>query len=187
MQQDTNLYLGNRNFVKAGFGNYSTPYVSAGFSFGDGKKILVNLYGSYISSKGKIKNQDYAAFEGKATGSYFANRNEVYGSAAVKQDQYFLYGYDHALYEYKKADVKQHLQDITIKAGIRNTNITDFRISYNPNVEVSIFSNIGKLNETTVIADIPVEKKFGESFALKVSAKGDFTNYFTKGFVPDNL
>ena len=33
LQQDTNLNLGMRNFLKAGFGNFSTPYVSAGFSF----------------------------------------------------------------------------------------------------------------------------------------------------------
>ena len=36
--QDTSLELGLRNFLKFGFGNYSTPLVSAGFSFGDGKK-----------------------------------------------------------------------------------------------------------------------------------------------------
>ncbi|MEI8058844.1 MAG: hypothetical protein WCG67_01705, partial [Ferruginibacter sp.] len=47
LQQDTNLYLGLRNYLKAGFGNFSTPYVSAGFSFGDGKKSLINLYADY--------------------------------------------------------------------------------------------------------------------------------------------
>ena len=36
LQQDTNLYLGIRNYIKVGYGNYSTPYVNAGFSFGDG-------------------------------------------------------------------------------------------------------------------------------------------------------
>ena len=29
LQQDTNLYLGLRNYVKAGYGNLATPYVSA--------------------------------------------------------------------------------------------------------------------------------------------------------------
>ncbi len=44
LQQDTNLYLGLRNFVKAGYGNLATPYISAGFSFGDGKKFLASVY-----------------------------------------------------------------------------------------------------------------------------------------------
>ena len=43
--QDTNLYLGNRNFVKAGLGNYSTWYARAGLGFGDGKKYLLNVTG----------------------------------------------------------------------------------------------------------------------------------------------
>ena len=38
LQQDSNLYLGVRNYIKAGFGNYTTPFVKAGLSFGDGKK-----------------------------------------------------------------------------------------------------------------------------------------------------
>ena len=34
LQQDTALDLGIRNYLKLGFGNFSTPYVKAGFSFG---------------------------------------------------------------------------------------------------------------------------------------------------------
>lgn len=37
--QDTNLYLGNRHFIKAGVGNYTTGYAAAGLGFGDGKNI----------------------------------------------------------------------------------------------------------------------------------------------------
>ena len=186
LQQDSNLYLGIRNFIKAGFGNYTTPYVKAGLGFGDGKTSLVNFYGSYISSTGKIKYQDYMQFEAKATGSYFLKKAEVYGSASVSRHDQFLYGYDHTLYDYKRKEVKQELQDITVRAGIRNTNVTDYRISYNPNVEVNIFSNIEKLNETTFIINAPVEKKFGESFAVKVEAKADITKYSTKGYLPNN-
>lgn len=186
LQQDSMAELGGRNYIKAGFGNYTTPYVKAGLGFGDGKAYLVNFYGSYISSKGKIKHQDYAQFEAKATGSLFTKSNEIYGSASMGRQDYFLYGYDHNVYDYKKSEVKQYLQDITIRAGIRNTRVTDYRISYNPNVEFNVFSNIGKLNETTFIIDAPVEKKIGESFAIKLAARADLTNYFTKGFIPDN-
>src|SRR5690349_7066285 len=58
LAQDTSLDLGLRNFLKVGAGHYSTPYASAGFSFGDGKVSLVNLYADFVSSKGKIENQD---------------------------------------------------------------------------------------------------------------------------------
>lgn len=186
LQQDTIAELGGRNYIKAGFGNYTTPFVKAGLGFGDGKSYLVNFYGSFISSKGKIKHQDYAQFDAKATGSVFTKSNEIYGSVSMGRQDYLLYGYDHNVYDYKKSDVKQQLQDITIRAGIRNTNVTDYRISYNPSVEFNVFTNIGKLNETTFIIDAPVEKKIGESFSIKLAARADLTNYFTKGFIPDN-
>jgi hypothetical protein len=166
LQQDSNLYLGVRNYIKAGFGNYTTPFVKAGLSFGDGKKMLVNLFGSFISSRGKIKYQDYAQFEGIATASYFTKKFEVYGSGTVRQQNYFLYGYNHNLYDYKRNDIKQHLQDISIRAGIRNIITNEYNVSYNPNIEFNLFSNIGKLNETTVIVNAPVEKRFGEIFTL---------------------
>ncbi len=186
LQQDSNLYLGGRNFVKVGFGNYTTPYAKAALGFGDGKTYLVNFYGSYISSKGKIRNQDYAQFDAKATGSYFGKKTEFYATASWSRHDYHLYGYDHAIYDYKRSEVKQYLQSITLKAGVRNTNVSEFRINYNPNIEVNLFSNIEKLNETNLIVDLPVEKKFGESFALKVAAKADITNYTTKGYIPNN-
>ena len=35
LDQDTNLYLGNRKFLKIGYGNFSTPYIS-----GDRKSVV---------------------------------------------------------------------------------------------------------------------------------------------------
>ncbi len=106
LEIDYNGYWDLASYIKAGFGNYTTPYVKAGLGFGDGKAYLVNFYGSYISSKGKIKHQDYAQFEAKTTGSLFTKSNEIYGSASMGRQDYFLYGYDHNVYDYKKSDVK---------------------------------------------------------------------------------
>ena len=38
LNTDTTLRLGDRNQLKVGYGNLSTPYISGAFSFGDGKK-----------------------------------------------------------------------------------------------------------------------------------------------------
>jgi hypothetical protein len=182
LQQDTNLYLGQRNYLKVGFGNFATPYVSAGFSFGDGKKSLLNLYADYISSKGKdIKYQQFAQLHLKGTGSYFTEKNEAYASADISQHDNYLYGYDHVLYpNYKKDSIRNQFQDILLKAGIRNTTLGDFGIKYNPNVQVNIFTNKNKLSESSLIVTAPVEKLFGEAMSLKVEAKADITSYTTK-------
>ncbi|MEJ7626963.1 MAG: hypothetical protein WKF35_08880 [Ferruginibacter sp.] len=187
LSQDTNLYLGNRHFIKAGFGSYSTPYLSAGISTGDGKRSLVNFYGSYIASKGNIKNQDYSELKIKATGSYFSGKNEFYGAAALKNDDYYLYGYDHSLFDFKKQDVRQQFQDVTVSAGFRNTAATKFRLSYDPNVAVNFFTNREKASETNIMVNIPVEKKVADNFNVKVDFKGEFTNYTTINFIPQNI
>jgi hypothetical protein len=187
LQQDTNLYLGLRNFVKAGYGNFSTPYVSAGFSFGDGKKFLANVYADYISSKGKLLYQDYSKLHLKAAGSLFLPANEVYAGVDVRMNENFLFGYDTALYKYSKKDVRQQFMDVSAKIGIRNTKTGEFGINYNPHLQVSNFTNVNKLTETSFILTAPVEKQFGEVFALKIEGKADITSYTTKNLLPGNV
>jgi hypothetical protein len=187
LEQDTNLYLGLRNYVKAGYGNLATPYISAGFSFGDGKKFLANVYADYISSKGKLLYQDYSRLNLKAAGSIFLPSNEVYAVVDVNMQDNFLYGFDTALYKYSKKDVRQQFQDFSGKIGIRNTKTGEFGINYNPHVQVSSFTNVNKLTETSFILTAPVEKQFGEIFAFRLEAKADITAYTTKNLLPNNV
>ena len=180
LQQDTNLYLGIRNYIKVGYGNYATPYVNAGFSFGDGKKMLINLYANYISSKGKIANQDYTQLQIKANAIFFTPKNEVYVGAQLSQNNNYLYGYNHSLYTFKKDSVRQQFQDLVLTGGVRNTTSGEYGISYNPNITVINFTNKNKVNESTVIANTPITKTFGDAFMLKIDAKADITSYTTK-------
>ncbi len=180
LQQDTNLYLGLRNFVKVGYGSLSTPYVNAGFSFGDGERFLANVYGNYISSKGKLLYQDYSRLHIKATGSLFLPSNEVYADVNVRMRDNFLYGYDTSIYKYSKKDVRQQFQDFSAKIGIRNTRAGEYSINYNPSLEVSNFMNVNKLTETSFLLSVPVEKQFGEAFAFKVEGRADVTQYSTR-------
>jgi hypothetical protein len=186
--QDSNLYLGGRNYLKAGFGMYSTPLVEAGLSFGDGKKSLVNLNGSYIASKGNdIQFQDYSMLKVKATGSVFTPKNEVYAGAAVSVDNYYLYGYDQASFNLQKNDVSQQFQSFDVMVGARNISEGPAGINYNPNIQVGFFTNKDKLSETNIVIDLPASKKINDELSIKLSAKGDFTNYATKNFAPNNI
>ncbi len=178
--QDSALALGLRNYIKVGFGNYGTPYVNAGFSFGDGKKSLINLYADYISSKGNIKNQDFAEFNVKGLGSYFTAKNEVYGGVGIKNRGYHLYGYDHDAFDFEKGIIKRQYQDIMIGGGIRNIVSNDLRFDYNPHFEAHIFSRGNDISESSLQIEAPFEKKFGDAFSLKASAKADLTNFTNK-------
>ncbi len=187
LNADTSLSLGNRRYLKAGIGSYSTPYVETGLSFGDGKKSLVTLFGNYISSKGDIKNQDYSQLNVKAALSYFAAKHEIYGSALVRNDNYYLYGYDHSLLDFKKEQIRQQLEEFAVKVGVRNTSINKPGVRYDPNIGVSFFTNRNLATETTVKVNLPVEKNFGENVLAKVELTGQFTNYNTVGLIPNNI
>ncbi|MEO7801684.1 MAG: hypothetical protein ABIR81_06780 [Ginsengibacter sp.] len=180
LAQDTALQLGGRNFVKAGFGNFSTPYVGAGLSFGDGKQGFINLYGNYTSSKGKIEYQDFSQVKLKATGSYFNKGNEAYGNVGIYQDQYYLYGFDHALHNYTKDSLSRKYQDIALQAGFRNTDVNKLGINYNPNARVHVFTRANFVTENNLIIEAPVEKKFGEDVAFKITARAELTNLTDK-------
>lgn len=177
--------LGNRNYVKIGIGNYSTPYVSARVGGGDGKKSLYNLYADYLSSKGKIKYQDYAELALKGTASYFTKSHEIYGSAGFRMNDYFLYGYDHSI-PLTKADVKQKYQNLSITAGVKNITQNELGIWYNPNITVNLFGLSDKASEASFAVEVPIEKRINEQFKAAVILNADFSAYNTKNIIPNN-
>ena len=186
LMQDTGLQLGVRNYLKAGFGNFSTPYVAAAISGGDGEKKMLNLYANYISSKGKITYQDFSEFKLKGKGSFFSDKRETYLGAGITESEYYQYGYNHNLLSFKKDSVRRRFRDFGVNAGIRNIAVNDLNVYYNPNVEAHVFSRQNKISESTLILDVPVEKKFGGSVSLKVDARADLTNFTNKTTSTDN-
>ena len=121
LQADTALQLGDRNQLKVGFGNLTTPFISGAFSFGDGKHNLLNVYGDYISSRGKIDNQDFSETNIKAAGSIFTPKNEIYANVGFSQRENYLYGYDHSIDTFAKSDIRRSYQDFSAGVGFRNT------------------------------------------------------------------
>ncbi|MDQ6843451.1 MAG: hypothetical protein M3Z92_03730, partial [Bacteroidota bacterium] len=177
---DTSLQLGDRNQLKLGFGSFTTPYVSGAFSFGDGKKSLLNVYGDYISSRGNIKNQDFSEINVKGAGSLFTDKNETYAFAAFAQHEYYQYGYDHTLLDFDKAALRRSFQDLSAGVGFRNITVNNLNITYNPHLELHEFSRESKASETTLILTLPAEKKFSESVSFKILATGNFNKFQLK-------
>jgi len=180
LQSDTSLKLGQRNELKLGYGNLSTPYVSGGFSFGDGKHNLANIYGNYISSRGKIQNQDFSEWNVKGTGSIFSAKNETYAGAEFAEHENYQYGYDHALYNFDKSTLRRSYQDFSANVGFRNIATNDLGINYDPHIEVHEFSRENKANETTLIVNIPAEKRFSDAVSFKIAGLGNFDKYNLK-------
>ena len=180
LDMDSVVNLGGRNQLKVGFGNLSTPYIAGALSFGDAEKSLLNVYGNYISSRGNIKNQDFSEINARAMGSLFLNNNELYAKIGVSQHEYYQYGYDHELHNYSKDQLRRSYQDLNVGVGFRNIYLNSIGINYNPYIEAHSFGREGKATETTLILNIPVEKKFGDNVGVKITALGNFNTYQEK-------
>ncbi len=177
LQTDSNeLFRTLHHFVKVGFGNLKTPYLGAGVFFNKIPSMLVSANVSSISSKGSIKNQDYSMFSLKSNGSYFLKNNEANANIAYNRNQFYLYGYDHTLYDFNKKDIAHLMNDFSFSLGIRNTNKNLVRLYYHPVIGLNVFSLKDSLIETTTNLMLPVEYRFNDKFTSGIFASIDATS-----------
>lgn len=176
LQIDSAGQAHNSNYIKAGYGNFNTPLVDAGFSLGDGKKTNFTIFANHLSQKGPLRVQKFSNTNLAAHINTVVNRVEVYGKAGYQQQTFFLYGPDPSLITAKDDSLKKPYQTVNIRAGVRNAMVTRFGISYNPEVNINVFSD-SRSTETNGVLDIPVEVRFGTSFGLLIRGNADLTTY----------
>ena len=188
LAQDTNLYLGNRNYVKLGYGNYKTPYLGAGISMGDGKKGLLNLYVDYVASKGKdFQYQNYSAIQVKAAGSAFTPANELYGAVSVGSRDFNLYGYDHSIYSYTKDDVRQKFLDVALTVGVKNRVPNEMNIQYNPSVSLRAVNNKGNAKEMIAGLHLPASYRMNDELSLMAAVDIAYAKYSSQDMIPNDI
>lgn len=168
------------NFIKVGLGNVHLPYVEAGFSFGNGQNTYYNLFAKHFSSKGSLPFQKNALTSVAAAASYRTPKNlEWTASAGFSSDDYYLYGFKPDTLEFTKDDLKQRFQTIEAKLSLRNVLVTQYGISYQPNLYVSVFSDnhARKGSEANTVLTLPMQKTLGKSVGVNIIGTVDLTNY----------
>lgn len=179
---DTSFWWDNSNFVKVGFGNYSTPFAQAGLSFGDGKTSLVNLNAKYISQKGSLPYQQYSQSSANVSGIFSKDPNiEWRGNAGIDLSNQYYYGYRPDTLKYSKDSLRQRFNTIHAMVGLRNKQVNSYGISYDPTLSVNFFSDNRKGREGNFVLNAPLTKTFTEDLAFAVGLTADLTAYSTYG------
>jgi len=179
---DTNVAFGNSNYIKAGFGSLRTPYVQAGFSFGDGNTAGVNIYARHVSSQGKREFQDFTNTQVKLSGFYKTAGNvELNASLGMKQERTYKYGYVPETLSFPKDSIRQRFQTISARLAARNLESTEFGLNYAPEIRIDIFGDHIKNNESNTVVNLPLEKTVGKDFAVNLGVTFDLTR-----LSPDN-
>jgi hypothetical protein len=181
LQVDSAGKWDNSDYIKVGFGSLKTPYVQAGFSFGDGNTAGANIYARHVSSQGKRDFQDFTSTQVKVSGFYKTAQNmELDASVGMKADKTNKYGYQPSTLTFPTDSIKQNFQTISVRAGAHNINKTEFGLNYSPQIGFDIFTDNLKNNESNTVVDLPLEKTIGQDFAVKLGLTFDLTRLSPK-------
>ena len=174
---DTGINWQNENFIKVGAGNFSTPFLQAGISLGDGTGSMFNIHTKHISQKGKLPFQQYSHSNADLIGTFNQPGSNTEFRAKVGFDKFttYQYGYRPDSLKFTKDQLRNSFTTFNIGSGFRNKTVNSYGISYNPSVDVNFFQDNNKGNETTVLVNAPLSKTFGKVFGFNLGFVADVT------------
>lgn len=112
------------NYVKAGYGNYGTPYLEAYLGSLRNENYIFSLYGRHISSnKGPVfdENSGSADTEVGLGGKFFNGTSTVVGGLDYLSRKRHFYGYNPAL-DLTSDAIEQKFTGFSAKIGVEKTN-----------------------------------------------------------------
>ena len=175
---DTSVLWDNSSYVKVGFGNYRTPFAQAGFSFGDGKGSAMSVHTRHISQKGNLPFQQYSHSNVELLGIFNPQgNNEWRGKVAFDNSTQYLYGFQPDTLKFEKGDLRQRFTTLSGMVGFRNKAANEYGISYDPTLNIHLFSDNHSGNETNFRLNAPLTKSLGKAFGFKVGLLADITTY----------
>lgn len=177
LSADSSFEWQNQQYIKAGFGNYSTPYVETGLAFGHPNNTLLNIKANYVSSKGNIAFQEFAKANFKASASFGSIANhELVTSIGYNFFSQYKYGVDKSFTPGKPVD-KQSFNNVDLVAIFQNKLPNSYGISYKPQLALNLFADDNKATETSMIFNAPITKNISEKLNFTITANADITSY----------
>jgi hypothetical protein len=187
----TELY---KNYIRAGIGNYWTPYIEFYANKLRSKKNAFGVHAKYLSSFGGIK--DYA-FPGTSVfgvdgyGKKFFKQHTVSGEVAYKRTGVHFYGFkpnDFPQYDLEKNDYKQAYNLVEMKAGLESNYVDDDKLHHSLEFKYHYLFDKFEAQEHNVGFNAGLNKNtaffsFSENEKLGVDAGVDY--YFDKDSIAD--
>ncbi len=174
---DTGGNWTNESYIKAGYGNFKTPFVQLGVSYGDGKAAGVNLYARHVSSKGKIQFQDYSNTTAEANAFFKAGNIEWNARVGGLKEGYNKYGFLPRTLVFPEDSINVDFTTYRARVAFRNINRTALGISYAPEIKIDRFSDGLDNSETNTYLHLPLQKTIGKVFAVDVAATANLSKY----------
>ena len=171
--KDTSSPAEDKGYVKAGYGNFSTPYLRAALNFGNGTVSNGNVEGLYTASKGKQPYQQFARYGVKANGIFQLDENHsLQARAGFSGQNLYRYGFKPDSLIIPKDSLKLNYSDIHLGATVGNRKANNLGVYYKAVLDGHFFSDNNSGNETALHYDLPLEKVLNEKVTFEVGLKG---------------
>lgn len=185
-EEKLNKFYGN--YVKAGFGNYLTPYLEGFFNNKRNDRYAIGAHVKHLSSRnGPVDKQNSGSSENVIGlyGKLFTKPLTFTGDLRYKRDKVHFYGYQPGL-EVDKKDIEHIYNSFNLKAGMQS-NSSNENLFYKMNTSLNYIADNYDAKESQV--GLNFEGRYRMSEILEVRLKSDL--YLTKledmGSVSRNL
>ena len=176
LQVDSGGRWDNDSYIKVGFGSLRTPYLQTGISFGDGKSAGINIYAKHVSSQGKRQFQDFSKTNVSLNGFFQSSKNlEWNGRIGMINETSYKYGFQPETLIFSKDSLKQKFQAWSGRLSFHNINLTEYSLSYAPEIKIDVFGDQHKTNESNTYLNLPLEKKIGKTLTARLGITFDAT------------
>lgn len=152
------------NYLKAGFGNYSTSYVEA---YVNNKRSKTHSYGAHFnflnSGKGPVddKNSGSGMLDLDLFGKIFSPKATISGNTGIRRRNMRFYGYPENATDINLDNIKQHFNDVYVSASIENTNKSK-AFQYFTGATFDYLSDNYEASESELQLDFKSSYKLGE-------------------------
>ncbi|KAA9325240.1 TonB-dependent receptor [Adhaeribacter soli] len=175
-QEDLKKLYGN--YIKAGFGNYSTPYLKGYFHNKRSDRASFGGYVSHVSSNGPVDNSDVSNSEIGAHGESYMGNITVGGRVGYERDGYKFYGYNPDLPSpdiIRKID--QNFNRVNGEAYINNKTQANSKMQYGVKAGVKYFSDAFDASEVNGYGGLDLQYFLSNKSRVEVLSDLSFISY----------
>ncbi len=179
LASDSGFVWSHHQYIKAGYGNYSSPLIEAGASFGNGTKKMITAHGKYESAKGNLPLQQYSKAGIDLLGIFTTKKNqEITSKLYWDNNSVYKYGFTPKTLKLNEDSLHQQYNTIGAEVGIENKVPTSYGIIYHPQLLFNYFGNSSSsAQETNLILKAPISKSLGKFFNLDLGATINITHF----------
>lgn len=158
------------NYVKAGYGNFGTPYFEGYLGSKKSEDYVFNLYVRHLSSKkGPVfdENSGSGKTEAAVGGKFFNGVNTVSGALTYNSQKVHFFGYNPVL-DLNADAIEQKFTRFSANVGIEKT-IKDEKLNYSFNTDWIFFRDNLSAKENKFDFGLNIDYKLSDELSLSLN------------------